>query len=103
MRLFIEDQRKTVTVRIYGLDGHEITREYMQLFFRQARELHITTDDEKEKYDTDAELTLTSYDVFKVFAGYIGTIQDSIDSVADAIGEKHACEEFIFNNHYYAI
>ncbi|MBR1444133.1 MAG: hypothetical protein IJ583_11460 [Firmicutes bacterium] len=103
MRLYIEDQRKTVTVRIYGIYGNEITREYLLTFFGKARELRELSDEDRAGLNTDAEMSIASYDVFKVLAQYIGTIQDSIDAVADAMVSTNSVDEYIIDNALYAI
>lgn len=103
MRVLIADQRKTVTIRLYGLTGNEVTREYFSLFFLEAVEIHETTDTEREITGTDAEFTVMTTDVYKELLVSVGKIQEALDDVSDRIDEGRSYEEFIVNNKIYAI
>ena len=58
MRVYIKDEKKTVAVRLYGMNGKECTRRYFDTFFHDVKEVHETTDEERELSGTDAEYTI---------------------------------------------
>ena len=103
MRVYIADSNKTVTVRIYGVYGHEITREFFSLFFLRAVEVHETTDEERQVMGTDAEFTIDTYDLFKAFADKIDDIQKAIDDISYLLIEGTQTTDYICDDRLYAI
>lgn len=103
MKVFIADQNKTVTVRIYGLNGTEVTREFFSVFFLRVIEIHETTDEERRISGTDAEFTIDTYDHFKDFVGKIETIQQAIDDMSYLLLDGSTIDDYIIDDHLYAI
>ena len=103
MRVFIADRKKTVSVHIYGVYGHEITREFFSLFFLRAVEVHETTDEERQIMGTDAEFTIETYDLFKAFADKIDDIQKAIDDISYLLIEGTQTTDYICDDRLYAI
>ena len=103
MRVYIRDERKTVFVRLYGLDGEECTRQFFDTFFHDVIEVHETTDDERNSSGTDAEYTIDERRLFDAFVSVIGNIQDSIDHVAMAMIDEEPIEEYTYDDICYAI
>ena len=103
MRVFIADRKKTVSVHIYGVYGHEITREFFSLFFLRVIEVHETTDEERQVMGTDAEFTIDTYDLFKAFADKIDDIQKAIDDISYLLIEGTQTTDYICDDRLYAI
>ena len=103
MRVFIADRKKTVSVHIYGVYGHEITREFFSLFFLRVIEVHETTDEERQVMGTDAEFTIDTYDLFKAFADKIDDIQKAIDDISYLLIEGTQTTDYICEDRLYAI
>ena len=103
MRVYIRDERQTVSVRLYGLDGEECTRQFFDTFFHDVKEAHETTDEEREISGTDAEYTIDEGRLFAAFAEIVGNIQDSIDHVAIAMIDEEPIGEYTFDDVCYEI
>lgn len=103
MRVLIADQNRTVTIRLYGLNGNEVTREYFSLFFLEVIEIHETTDTERNITGTDAEFTVATTEVYEALYNSIVAMQEAIDDVSDKVDEGRSHTEFIIDNRFYAI
>lgn len=103
MKVYIRDERKTVSLRLYGLDGEECTRRFFDTFLHDVIEVHETTGEERAETDTDAEYTIDERRLFDAFVRVIGNIQDSIDHVATAMIDEEPIEEYTYDDVCYAI
>lgn len=84
MKVFIKEYCRDVTVRIYGVDGEERTKEFFEKYFHNVIGVDIMTDDDRSENLSEAEYSIDTAEQFEFLAQYIGSIQTSIDYVADA-------------------
>lgn len=85
MKVFIREYCRDVTVRIYGIDGEERTKEFFERYFEETIGVYETTDEEREQFGSEAEFTIDKADDYNYFAGKISSIQQAIDDIADSI------------------
>ncbi len=85
MKVFIKEYCRDVNIRIYGIDGEERTKEFFEKYFEETIGVYETTDEEHERFGSEAEFTIEKADDYNYFAGKISTIQQAIDDIADSI------------------
>ncbi len=59
MKVFVREYCRDVTVRIYGIDGEERTKEFFRKYFSEVDGVYETTDEEREDYNSEAVYTIT--------------------------------------------
>ena len=104
MKLFIEEYHNDVELCLYGVDNEEHTFEYLVIHFGDKNILRELTDEEKEKYDTEAELAIHLDDYNKI-AGIALNWQTAIDKIA-ADQKRSNCnieEEYCIDGYCYII
>ena len=103
MKVFVLETRKVVTFRIYGLNGEECAKTYFDKYFTQMEEIYRTTEEEQSIYGIDADYTVVHQSAYKWLAGFIGVLQDVIDTVVDEMIEGKTKEEYTIDGVFYAI
>ncbi|MBQ5318252.1 MAG: hypothetical protein J6K17_04100 [Oscillospiraceae bacterium] len=84
MKVFIKEYCRDVTIRIFGMDNEERTKEFFDKYFYDVDGVEIMTDDERSEYLSEAEYSIEKAAQFEYFAQHIGAIQTAIDLVAVA-------------------
>lgn len=103
MKVFVREYCRDVTVRIYGIDGEERTKEFFQKYFADVTGIYETTDEEKENYNSEAVYTITKADYYNFLAQHIDNIQKGIDEIAEAEFRKETAQDYTFENCCYVI
>lgn len=103
MKIFILEQQREVHIRIYGIDGEQHTKEFFDAVFVGMSCVYPTTDKEKSEYDTDAVYTFESRAAFDKFCEYLEILQDTLDTIAEALIEGNHEEEYSFEYANYIV
>ncbi len=75
MKIFVREYCRDVTVRIYGIDGDEHTKEFFEKYFSDVKGIYETTDEKREDYNTEAVYTIVKADYYNFLAQQIESIQ----------------------------
>lgn len=103
MKVFIREYCRDVTVRIYGVDGEERTREFFEKYFSEVDGVYETTEEEHTKYCSEAEFTIERAEHYNFFAQQIDNIQRGIDDVAEALMRGEDIHSYAFDGYCYTI
>ena len=103
MKVFIKEYCRDVTVRIYGIDGEERTKDYFDKYFYNVNGVDIVNKKEREEYHSEAEYSIEKAEYFQFLAQHIEEIQNTIDIAALAIIDGRSEEEFIVDNACYLV
>ncbi len=103
MKIFVREYCRDVTVRIYGIDGDEHTKEFFEKYFSDVKGIYETTDEEREDYNTEAVYTIVKADYYNFLAQQIESIQKGIDEVAEAKFRNEAEADYTFENCCYIV
>lgn len=83
MKVFIYGFNREAEICIYGVSGEEATETFLVRFFSD-KGLYKLTDEEKKKYNTEAEYAV-SKDSYEALAQNIERIQTALDLIADDV------------------
>lgn len=103
MKVFVREYCRDVTVRIYGIDGDERTREFFAKYFADVGGVYETTDEERSEFNSEAEYTVTKGEYFDFLAKHIDNIQKGIDEAAEAVIREENADEYVFDEVGYII
>ncbi len=103
MKVFISEYCRDVTVRIYGIDGDEKTKEFFAKYFADVGGVYETTDEERDEFNSEAKYTITKAEYFNFLAQHIDNIQKGIDEIAEAVIREEDVGEYAFNDVSYVI
>ncbi|MGN0553744.1 MAG: hypothetical protein ACI4I1_10190 [Oscillospiraceae bacterium] len=103
MRVLVKESHKTVSIRIYGLDGEERTKEFFEKYFTDVVGVYETPDEERESYESDAVWTIEKHADFSFFAQMLGVIQKSIDEIGKQLDKGANIQEYTFNDGCFVI
>lgn len=103
MKIFVREYCRDVTVRIYGIDGDEHTKEFFKKYFSDVKGIYETTDEEREDYNTEAVYTIVKADYYNFLAQQIESIQKGIDEVAEAKFRNETEVDYTFDNCCYIV
>lgn len=103
MKIFVREYCRDVTVRIYGIDGDEHTKEFFKKYFSDVKGIYETTDEEREDYNTEAVYTIVKADYYNFLAQQIESIQKGIDEVAEAKFRNETAADYTFENCCYIV
>lgn len=84
MKVFIREYCRDVTIRIFGLDGEERTKEFFDKHFSDVRGVGKMSDEDRKENLSEAEYYIATAEQFEFLAQNIGNIQKAIDLVAVA-------------------
>jgi len=95
LRVFIREYCRDVTIRIYGLDGEERTREFFDKYFSYVRDVGKMSDEARAENLSEAEYYIATAEEFEYFAQKVGYIQTAIDlaAVAQIYGRNEYIED----------
>ena len=80
MKILVDETGKEVFIRIYGTDGQECTRDFIEMYMLdEDSPIHIPDAKELKKYNSDAEMAIDKFEQIKMFADIIPDIQSAID------------------------
>lgn len=85
MRVFIKEYCRDVTVRIYGIDGEEHTKDFFDRYFYNVKGVSMLSEAEKSEYRSEADYAIEKGEYFECLAQHIGAIQTAIDHAAVGI------------------
>lgn len=103
MKVFVREYCRDVTVRIYGIDGEERTKEFFRKYFSEVDGVYETTDEEREDYSSEAVYTITKAEYYNFLAQHIDNIQKGIDEIAEAEFRRETSQDYTFDNCCYVI
>ncbi len=103
MKIFILEEQWEVHIRIYGVDGEQRTKEFFDAVFVGMSCVYPTTDKEKSEYDTDAVYTFESRAAFDKFCEYLEILQDTLDTISEALFKDDSAEEYSFEYANYIV
>lgn len=103
MKAFILEEQREVHIRIYGIDGEQRTKEFFDAVFVGMSCVYPTTDEEKSEYSTDAIYTFESRAAFNKFCTFLEKLQDTLDTIAEALIEGDHEEEYGFEYANYIV
>lgn len=103
MKVFVREYCRDVTVRIYGIDGEERTKEFFKKYFADVEGVYGTTDEEREDYNSEAVYTITKAEYYNFLAQHIDNIQKGIDEIAEAEFRRETSQDYTFENCCYVI
>ena len=103
MKIFILGEQRKVHIRIYGVDGEQRTKEFFDAVFVGMSCVYPTTNEEKSEYGTDALYTFESKAAFNKFCVYLEKLQDTLDTIAEALIEGDHEEEYGFEYANYIV
>ena len=103
MKVFILEEHREVHIRIYGIDGEQHTKEFFDAVFVGMSCVYPTTDKETSEYGTDAIYTFESKAAFDKFCEYLEILQDTLDTIAEALIEGDHEEEYGFEYANYIV
>ena len=103
MKIFILEEEREVHIRIYGIDGEQRTKEFFDAVFVNMSCIYPTTEAEKKEHDTDAVYTFESKAAFDKFCEYLEKLQDTLDTISEALIEDDSAEEYCFEYENYLV
>ena len=103
MKVFILEEEREVHIRIYGIDGEQRTKEFFDAVFVNMSCIYPTTEAEKKEHDTDAVYTFESKAAFDKFCEYLEKLQDTLDTIAEALIDENSAEEYCFEYENYLV
>ena len=103
MKIFILEEEREVHIRIYGIDGEQRTKEFFDAVFVNMSCIYPTTEAEKKEHDTDAVYTFESKAAFDKFCEYLEKLQDTLDTISEALFEDDSAEEYCFEYENYLV
>lgn len=103
MKIFILEEQRKVHIRIYGVDGEQRTKEFFDAVFVGMSCVYPTTNEEKSEYGTDAIYAFESKAAFNKFCVYLEKLQDTLDTIAEALIEGDHEEEYGFEYANYIV
>lgn len=103
MKIFILEEQREVHIRIYGVDGEQRTKEFFDAVFVNMSCIYPTTEAEKKEYDTDAVYTFESRSAFDKFCEYLEILQDTLDTISEALFKDDSVEEYSFEYANYIV
>lgn len=103
MKVFILEEEREVHIRIYGIDGEQRTKEFFDAVFVNMSCIYPTTEAEKKEHDTDAVYTFESKAAFDKFCEYLEKLQDTLDTISEALFEDDSAEEYCFEYENYLV
>ena len=103
MKIFILEEQRKVHIRIYGVDGEQRTKEFFDAVFVGMSCVYPTTNEERSEYGTDAIYTFESKAAFNKFCVYLEKLQDTLDTIAEALIEGDHEEEYGFEYANYIV
>ncbi len=103
MKVFILEEEREVHIRIYGIDGEQRTKEFFDAVFVNMSCIYPTTEAEKKEHDTDAVYTFESKAAFDKFCEYLEKLQDTLDTISEALFENDSAEEYCFKYENYLV
>lgn len=103
MKIFILEEQRKVHIRIYGVDGEQRTKEFFDAVFVGMSCVYPTTNEEKSEYGTDAIYTFESKAAFNKFCVYLEKLQDTLDTISEALIEGDHEEEYGFEYANYIV
>lgn len=103
MKVFILEEEREVHIRIYGIDGEQRTKEFFDAVFVNMSCIYPTTEAEKKEHDTDAVYTFESKAAFDKFCEYLEKLQDTLDTISEALIEDDSAEEYCFEYENYLV
>ena len=83
MKIFILEEQREVHIRIYGIGGEQLTKEFFDSVFVNMPCIYPTADDEKTAYGTDAGYTFESRAAFDKFCEFLEPLQETLDKIAE--------------------
>lgn len=103
MKIFILEEQREVHIRIYGIDGEQHTKEFFDAVFVGMSCVYPTTDKETSEYGTDAIYTFESRAAFNKFCEYLEILQDTLDTISEALFKDDSAEEYSFEYANYIV
>ena len=103
MRVFIGEEKRDVHIRIYGIGGEQHTKKFFDAVLVNMSCIYPTTEAEKKEYDTDAVYTFESRAAFDKFCTFLEKLQDTLDTIAEALIEGDHEEEYSFEYANYIV
>lgn len=103
MKVFILEEEREVHIRIYGIDGEQRTKEFFDAVFVNMSCIYPTTEAEKKEHDTDAVYTFESKAAFYKFCEYLERLQETLDTIAEALIDENSVEEYCFEYKNYLV
>ena len=58
MKVFIKEYCRDVTIRIFGMDGEEHTKDFFEKYFYDVIGVEIMTDEERSEFLSEAEFSI---------------------------------------------
>lgn len=103
MKVYIKEYRRDVTVRIYGIDGQEHTKEFFDRYLYNVEGVDFVSDKEREAYRSEAEYSISKGEYFQYLAENIEKIQQAIDTAAVAIINGKSVSDYCFADSCYLV
>ncbi len=98
MKVFIKEYCRDVTIRIFGMDGEEHTKDFFEKYFYDVIGVEIMTDEECSEFLSEAEFSIEKAAQFEFFAQHIGAIQAAIDCAA--VAHIYGKDDYLNENNY---
>lgn len=98
MKVFIKEYCRDVTIRIFGIDGEEHTKDFFEKYFYDVIGVEIMTDEERSEFLSEAEFSIEKAAQFEFFAQHIGAIQTAIDYAA--VAHIYGKDDYLNENNY---
>lgn len=86
-----------------ALEGNSIQKKFFDAVFVNMSCIYPTTEAEKKEYDTDAVYTFESRSAFDKYCVYLEKLQDTLDTIAEALIEGDHEEEYGFEYANYIV
>ena len=96
MRVFIREEKRDVHIRIYGIGGEQRTKEFFDAVFVDMSCVYPTTEEERAEYGTTGVYTFESRAAFDKFCEYHEILQETLDTIAEALIDENSVEEYCF-------
>lgn len=103
MKVFILEEQREVHIRIYGVDGEQRTKEFFDVVFVNMSCVYPTTEDERKEYHTNGIYTFESKAAFDKFCEYLEMLQDTLDTISEALFNDDSAEEYCFEYANYIV
>ena len=94
MRVFIREEKRDVHIRIYGIGGEQRTKEFFDAVFVDMSCVYPTTEEERAEYGTTGVYTFESRAAFDKFCEYLEILQETLDTIAEALIDENSVEEY---------
>ena len=90
-------------IRIYGIGGEQRTKEFFDTVFVDMSCVYPTTEEERAEYGTTGVYTFESRAAFDKFCEYLEILQETLDTIAEALIDENSVEEYCFEYENYLV